>query len=117
MSQNLLERSLPATAISYDQAMAFSAMGDRLFNELAQRMATHHVHRLLFEHKLKDELFEQIRLAAATYVCAVLGCPVIRDEAELLARVPESARRQACICHVCATAQQPMSASLSNTDP
>ncbi len=90
MSQNLLERSLPVTAISYDQAMAFSAMGDRLFNELAQRMATNHVHRLLFEHKLKDELFEQIRLAAATYVCAVLGCPVIRDEAEMLARVIEA---------------------------
>jgi hypothetical protein len=90
MSQNLLERSLSANAISYDQAMAFSALGDRLFNELAQRMATNHAHRLLFEHKLKDELFEQIRLAAATYVCAVLGCPVIRDEAEMLARVIEA---------------------------
>jgi hypothetical protein len=88
MTQNLLERA--QSSISYEQAMAFSAMGDRLFNELAQRMATQHVHRLLFEHKLKDDLFEQIRLAAATYVCAVLGCPVIRDEVEMLARVMEA---------------------------
>lgn len=44
-------------------------------------------------------------------------CVHVTFGVELLARVPEQARRQACICHVCATAQQPMSVSLSNTDP
>lgn len=44
-------------------------------------------------------------------------CVHVTFGVELLARVPEQARRQACICHVCATAQQPMSALLSNTDP
>ncbi len=86
MSQNLLERT-PCRTFSLDEAMAFSELGDRLFNELASRMATDHQHRLLFEHKLKDELFGQIRLAASGYISAVLECPIIRSESELIARV------------------------------
>lgn len=89
MSQNLIERS-QISGVEYEQAMAFSEMGDRLFNELASRMATTHDYRLLFEHKLKENLYAQVRLAAATYISEVLGCPVIRDEKELLARVMEA---------------------------
>jgi hypothetical protein len=85
MSQNLLERT--PQAIDYEAAMAFSALGDRLFNELANRIATNHVHRLLFEHKLKDQLFEQIRFAVAGYISAVLDCPLIKTESELIAQV------------------------------
>lgn len=86
MAPTLLDRT-PASGITPEAAMAFSELGDRLFNELASRIATSHEHRLLFEHKLRDDLFAQIRLAAATYISAVLDCPVITDEAELLDRV------------------------------
>jgi hypothetical protein len=89
MSQNLLERMPPQT-FDYEEAMAFSELGDRLFNQLASRMATSHDHRLLFEHKLREDLFGQIRLAAAGYISAVLDAPLIRSESELLARVMEA---------------------------
>jgi hypothetical protein len=89
MSQNLLER-YPAQVISPDEAMVFSELGDRLFNELASHMATAHNYRLLFEHKLKEELFEQIRLAAAGYISAVLDSPIIQSESELITRVLEA---------------------------
>jgi hypothetical protein len=59
--------------VTLEQAIAFSEMGDRLFHELADRMATQHQYRLLFEHKLRADLFEQIQVAAAVYISACLG--------------------------------------------
>lgn len=74
----------PATQLTIEQAMAFSEMGDRLFNELAERMATAHQHRLLFEHRLKPELFEQIRRAVASYICECLNCSLFLSEQEMI---------------------------------
>jgi hypothetical protein len=71
-----------------EKAIAFSELGDRLFNELADRIATQpQKHRLLFEHKLAPELFQQIRVAAATYICACLNSPLILSEEELIERL------------------------------
>ncbi len=70
--------------------MRFSELGDTLFEELADRMATRHDYRLLFEHTLKPELFAQIRLAAASYISCVLESPVILSESEMLARITEA---------------------------
>ncbi|GAP97516.1 hypothetical protein [Leptolyngbya sp. NIES-2104] len=67
--------------------MTFSEMGDRLFNELAEQMVTAHPYRLLFEHKLKPELFEQVQRAVAGYVSACLDCPLIVSEVELIERL------------------------------
>ena len=75
---------------STEQSLAFSALGDRLFNELAHRMATRHDHRLLFEHTLRPDLFAQIQMAAAGYISACLDSPIILSEAEMLARLLEA---------------------------
>lgn len=89
MSKGLLVKTRKQSVIS-EEAMRFSELGDSLFNELADRMATHHEHRLLFEHALKPELFEQIRVAAAGYISSVLGSPILLGEEALLARVLEA---------------------------
>jgi hypothetical protein len=89
MSQGLVERSPAPAEVTLEQAMAFSEMGDRLFHELAERMATHHQYRLLFEHKLRADLFEQIQVAAAGYISACLDSPIILSESEMLARLME----------------------------
>jgi hypothetical protein len=85
MLQGLVERS-PQT-VSQEQAMAFSEMGDRLFGELAERMATQHQYRLLFEHKLRSDLFQHIQVAAAGYIAACLDSPIILSESEMLERL------------------------------
>ncbi len=74
----------------YQQAMVYSELGDRLFNDLAERMATKRQYRLLFEHKLKPELFQQIQFAAANYICACLNSPIILSETEMLERLMEA---------------------------
>ncbi|HTL88206.1 MAG TPA: hypothetical protein VL134_02320 [Leptolyngbya sp.] len=76
-----------AVQFTPEQAMMFSEMGDKLFNELANRIATAHQYRLLFEHKLKPELFEQIQRAVAGYVSACLDCSLIRSEQEMVERL------------------------------
>jgi hypothetical protein len=70
--------------------MAFSRLGDQLFDELAERIATAHQYRLLFEHKLKPELFQQIQVAAAGYISACLNSQIILSEDEMLARLLEA---------------------------
>ena len=73
------------------EAIAFSQLGDQLFDELASRIANRPKnYRLLFEHKLNQDRFEQIRIAAATYICACLDSPIILSEAELLERLLEA---------------------------
>ena len=70
------------------QALAFSREGDRLFNELADKIANRpKQYRLLFEHRLKPELFQQIRIAAANYISACLNSPIILSEAEMLEKL------------------------------
>ncbi|MBE9044253.1 hypothetical protein IQ255_07535 [Pleurocapsales cyanobacterium LEGE 10410] len=70
------------------QALAFSQEGDRLFNELADRIANRpKKHRLLFEHQLKPELFQDIKIAAAKYISTCLGSPIILSEAEMLEKL------------------------------
>ena len=74
--------------ISKSQALAFSQEGDRLFNELADKIANKpKQYRLLFEHELKTEIFQNIRIAAANYISACLGSPIILSEAEMLERL------------------------------
>lgn len=87
MVEGLVERSALHQQFTNAEAIAFSQLGDQLFNELASRMATRHDYRLLFEHKLKPELYQQIRIAAAGYISACLGSPVILSEAEMLSRL------------------------------
>jgi hypothetical protein len=89
MTQVLLEKK-QIRSFTAEEAMAFSKRGDELFNELSERMATSHDYRLLFEHQLRSDLFSQVRLAAAGYISAVLGCPTIVSESELLSRVIEA---------------------------
>ena len=55
MIQSLLERK-QVRSFTRAESLAFSELGDRLFNELAGRMATSHDYRLLFEHQLRSEL-------------------------------------------------------------
>jgi hypothetical protein len=70
------------------KAIAFSQLGDRLFDELADRIANRpKQYRLLFEHCLDPQLFQQIKIAAATYICACLNSPIILSEAEMLERL------------------------------
>jgi hypothetical protein len=76
--------------LQYDRAIAFSQLGDQLFDELANRVATRQQYRLLFEHTLRPELFQQIRVAAAGYICACLKSPIILSEAEMLQRLLEA---------------------------
>jgi hypothetical protein len=80
------ERAMSTTGYAY----AFSELGDRLFNELADKIATRRQYRLLFEHTLKPELFQQIRIAAAGYISACLNSPLILSEAEMLERLLEA---------------------------
>ncbi|MHC0064158.1 hypothetical protein ACWATR_14870 [Nostoc sp. UIC 10890] len=80
------ERAISTT----DYAYAFSELGDRLFNELADKIATKRQYRLLFEHTLKPELFQQIRIAAAGYISACLNSPIILSETEMLERLLEA---------------------------
>ncbi len=89
MVQTLLKQP-QIRSFTTQEAMAFSERGDQLFNELAGRMATRHDYRLLFEHQLRSDLFAKIRIAASGYISAVLGCPTISSEAELLERVIEA---------------------------
>ncbi len=67
--------------------ITYSQLGDQLFNQLAERMATRHKYRLLFEHTLDPKLFQQIRVAAATFISACLGRPIILSESELVERM------------------------------
>jgi hypothetical protein len=90
MVQELLAESLVRDQLEYERAIAFSQLGDQLFNELADKIATRHEYRLLFEHTLKPELFQQIRVAAAGYICACLNSPIILSEAEMLNRLLEA---------------------------
>ena len=80
----------PSSSITSKDAKTFSELGDTLFTELAERMATRHDYRLLFEHTLKPELFTQIRLAAADYISTVLESPIILSEQEMLTRLIEA---------------------------
>jgi pyrroloquinoline quinone (PQQ) biosynthesis protein C len=74
--------------ITNSQALAFSQEGDRLFNELAERIANQpKQYRLLFEHRLKPEFFQDIKIAAANYISVCLGSPIILSEAEMLEKL------------------------------
>ncbi|MCC5637276.1 hypothetical protein LC593_15685 [Nostoc sp. CHAB 5844] len=86
----IIKESPVTDQLQYDRAIAFSQLGDKLFNELAQRIATRHQYRLLFEHTLKPELFQQIRVAAAGYISACLNSPIILSENEMLNRLLEA---------------------------
>ncbi len=93
MAQGLMDRQQIRQSVrsfTIEESIAFSELGDQLFNELAERMGTSHDYRLLFEHKLRSDLYEQIQLAAAGYISAVLGSPRVLSEADLLARVLEA---------------------------
>ncbi|WP_292872932.1 hypothetical protein [Nostoc sp. LPT] len=65
MLEELLAESPVRDRLQYEGAIAFSELGDRLFDELADKIAIRRQYRLLFEHTLKPELFQQIRVAAA----------------------------------------------------
>jgi hypothetical protein len=81
----------PPHLLTDNEAMAFSQMGDRLFDELAARMANRpKKYRLIFEHKLAPARFRQIRMAAATYISACLNSPIVLSEAEMLERLLEA---------------------------
>lgn len=77
---------------SYEQekSIEFSHLGDKLFDELAEIIATKRQYRLLFEHTLKPQLFEQIRIAAASYICTCLNSPIVLSEEEMLQRLIEA---------------------------
>jgi hypothetical protein len=89
MTQVLLEHTR-SSEISQADALAFSELGDTLFNQLAAKMATQHDYRLLFEHRLKPDLFAHIQTAAAGYISAVLDSPIILSEQMLLERLLEA---------------------------
>ncbi|MBE9006722.1 hypothetical protein IQ259_17025 [Fortiea sp. LEGE XX443] len=86
----IIKESPVDNKLQYDRAIAFSQLGDKLFNELAERIATRHQYRLLFEHTLKTELFQQIRVAVAGYISACLNSPIILSETEMLNRLLEA---------------------------
>ncbi|WGV23246.1 hypothetical protein [Halotia branconii] len=90
MTEGLLTEALVHDQLQDDRAIAFSWLGDQLFDELADRIATRRDYRLLFEHTLKPELFQQIRVAAAGYISACLNSPIILSEAEMLERLLEA---------------------------
>ncbi|MBN3884501.1 MAG: hypothetical protein V7K64_32000 [Nostoc sp.] len=90
MLEELLAESPVRDRLQYERAIAFSQLGDRLFDELAAKIATRRQYRLLFEHTLKPELFQQIRIAAAAYISACLNSPIILSEAEMLERLLEA---------------------------
>lgn len=82
-----MERMHTHQQFADEEVIAFSQLGDYLFDELASRMATHRDYRLLFEHTLKSELFRQIQIAALGYISACLNSPVILSESEMLERL------------------------------
>ncbi|MBF2009618.1 MAG: hypothetical protein IGS49_30410 [Chlorogloeopsis fritschii C42_A2020_084] len=88
--EGLLARAELNNQSEYERAIAFSQLGDRLFDELSDRISTKRQYRLLFEHKLKPELFQQIKIAAATYISACLNSPIILSEAEMLQKLLEA---------------------------
>lgn len=88
--ERLLVRSLPHDESAYEDAMAFSRLGDQLFDELAERIATERKYRLLFEHKLKPDLFQQIQVAAAGYISTCLNSSILLSEEEMLERLLEA---------------------------
>ncbi len=90
MLEKLLAESPVCDRLQYERAIAFSQLGDQLFDELADRIATRQQYRLLFEHRLKPELFQQIRVAAAGYICACLNSSIILSEPEMLQRLLEA---------------------------
>ncbi|UBF26403.1 hypothetical protein K9N68_33720 [Kovacikia minuta CCNUW1] len=90
MVEGLIERAQLAQQFTGEEAIAFSQLGDQLFNELASKIATRHDYRLLFEHTLRPELFRQIQIAAAGYISACLNSSVTLSEAELLTRLLET---------------------------
>jgi len=90
MLEKLLAKSPVCDRLQYDRAIAFSQLGDQLFDELASKIATRRQYRLLFEHTLKPELFQQIRVAAAGYISACLNSSIILSEAEMLQRLLEA---------------------------
>jgi hypothetical protein len=90
MLEELLVESPVCDRLQYERAIAFSQLGDRLFDELADKIATNRQYRLLFEHTLKPELFQQIRIAAAGYISVCLNSPIILSEAEMLERLLEA---------------------------
>lgn len=87
---NLTEIQFPQNTYEREKAIEFSYLGDRLFEELAQKIATKRQYRLLFEHTLKPELFKQIRVAAAKYISTCLNSPLILSEEEMLQRLLEA---------------------------
>lgn len=87
MVERLMERMHTHQQFADEEVIAFSQLGDYLFDELASRMATHRDYRLLFEHTLKSELFRQIQIAALGYISACLNSPVILSESEMLERL------------------------------
>jgi hypothetical protein len=87
MLEGILTESPTHDQVKSETALAFSQMGDQLFNELADKIATRHDYRLLFEHTLKPELFQQIQVAAAGYISACLNSPIILSETEMLNRL------------------------------
>ncbi|ACC83186.1 hypothetical protein [Nostoc punctiforme] len=90
MLQKLLAKSVVGDRVEYDRAITFSQLGDQLFDELADKIATRRQYRLLFEHTLKAELFQQIRIAAAGYISGCLNSHIILSEAEMLERLLET---------------------------
>ncbi len=90
MTEGLLTEALVHDQLQDDRAIAFSQLGDQLFDELADKIATKRDYRLLFEHTLRPELFQQIRVAAAGYISACLNSPIILSEAEMLERLLEA---------------------------
>jgi hypothetical protein len=98
MMEGLLTGSPVSKRLEYEHAIApalqsniaFSRLGDQLFDELALKIATKRQYRLLFEHTLKPELFQQIQVAAAGYICACLDSPIILSEDEMLNRLLEA---------------------------
>jgi hypothetical protein len=90
MMEGLLAESPVYDQSEYEQAIAFSQLGDKLFDELAEKIATKRQYRLLFEHTLKPQLFQQIKIAAAGYISACLNSPIILSEEEMLNRLLEA---------------------------
>ncbi|MGI8502887.1 MAG: hypothetical protein ACR2LR_17390 [Hassallia sp.] len=90
MMEGLLVESPLRDQLEYERAIAFSQLGDQLFDELAEKIATKRQHRLLFEHRLRPELFQQIQVAAAGYISACLNSPIILSEDEMLNRLLEA---------------------------
>ncbi|MBD2346909.1 hypothetical protein [Anabaena subtropica] len=90
MAEPLLAEVPVYAQLHNERAIAFSQLGDQLFDELADRIATKRQYRLLFEQTLKPELYQQIRVAAAGYISACLNSPIILSEAEMIQRLLEA---------------------------